>query len=214
MTHFLSDVLFFIVCLFILCAAVAVSFLISRKILKFFKNGISKLFTDTDQTKTVQVKALKFYAAQRAIILISTFSVIGYITIHKPTSVVKNIWIFPTCLLIICVSMFYTYLVIVEPLFKEGEKHGAEYKKNVNDYRKDMNIVFTLFFLTTFMIAIVSYLLPTEMDKEIIGLSKWLTIPLFSSGIIYLIGAEKKLEDIYCVYYTYEYYESDVIKLL
>lgn len=216
----MKDCLFNIVlllgCFFGLCVCVALSFWLSAQIVNFFKNSIAKLFTDKEPTKIVQVKALKFYASQRAVIMISTFVMIGYITVYQPGDVAKNIWIFPSCLLLLCVSMFYTYLVIVDPLFKDGANYFAtsKYKMDVNDYRKDMNVVFTLFFLTTFMIAIVSYLLPTKIDTEIVNLSKWLTVPLFASGIIYLVGAEKKLEDIYCIYYPDEYYKSNVIKLL
>ena len=216
MDIYLSLIIIVVQYLLYILAIVAFIFWIVFKFSNVLKTLFAKYLSNEEPTKIVQVKALKFYAVLRAIIMISTFLVIGYITVYKPGYSEKNIWVFSSALLFLCISMFYTYLVIVGPLFKDGEKHRAriKYKTAVNDYRKDMNIVFTLFFLTTFMITIVSYLLPAEIDKEIIVLSKWLTVPLFSSGIIYLIGAEKKLEDIYCIYYQDEYYKSDVVKLL
>lgn len=65
--------------------------------------------------------------------------------------------------------------------------------------------------LTSFMIGINGYLIPIE-SKIMIGLS-WVTIPLFISGVVYLISTGKILEDIYSVYFVKEYYESGSIRL-
>ena len=169
--------------------------------------------------KIIQNKAIEKYSFWRAIILIALSAIVSIVPIVEKSEVAtKDMGVLRGGIVTISIFLFLLitywfciYESISRPVWEDGAKRSATYKKMVNDYRSRMNIVFTIFLLTSIMIGINGYLITIE-SKATIGLS-WVTIPSFIGGVVYLITTEKILEDIYSVYFAEEYYQKDRIRL-
>ncbi|MBZ5985009.1 hypothetical protein KIJ05_07745 [Leuconostoc gelidum subsp. gasicomitatum] len=172
------------------------------------------IVNNIDSENIIQNKALEKYSFWRAILLIGLSIIVSIIPIAgKSKHIIDHMSFFGGVVVVISILLFFLstywfciYESIARPIWKDGAKRDNEYKKMVNDYRSRMNIVFTIFLLTSVVIGIDGYLISIE-PKVTIGLS-WITIPSFISGVVYLITTEKVLEDIYSVYFVKEYYEQ------
>ncbi|WP_273706675.1 hypothetical protein [Leuconostoc mesenteroides] len=172
-----------------------------------------------DSKKIIQNKALEKYSFWRAILLLGLSTVIAVMPVLEKLKKVQGhteffgrvVVVISVFIFIFSVYWFCIYESIARPLLEKGLINGENYRKTLNDYRARMNIVFTIFLLTSFIIGLNGFLFSIE-KKSTIGLS-WVTIPVFISGVVYLITTEKNLEDIYSVYFAEEYYQKDRIRL-
>ena len=214
----------FRVSVFDLLVIVVLFFLLVFLIWKLVKRLVPKITEQTisrniDSEKIIQNKAIEKYSFWRAIILIALSAIVSIVPIVEKSEVAtKDMGVLRGGIVTISIFLFLLitywfciYESISRPVWEDGAKRSATYKKMVNDYRSRMNIVFTIFLLTSIMIGINGYLITIE-SKATIGLS-WVTIPSFIGGVVYLITTEKILEDIYSVYFAEEYYQKDRIRL-
>lgn len=215
----------FIVSVFYLLVIVVLFFLLVFLIWKLVKRLVPKITEHTirrniDSEKIIQNKAIEKYSFWRAILLLGLSTVIAVMPVLEKSKIVQGHTEFYGCVVVVISVVLFLFSVylsciyesIARPLSAEGVKMDKDYKKTLNDYRARMNIVFTIFLLTSFIIGLNGLLFSIE-KKSTIGLS-WVTIPVFISGVVYLITTEKNLEDIYSVYFAEEYYQKDRIRLL
>lgn len=123
-------------------------------------------------------------------------------------------------LFFVIILLYLSYKSIVKPLLTETETNKElkkqedkilDYKHDVNEYRKSMNLIFTLVALLLLVLFVFYSCIPNFVKPEDLGNFKeilsYFSIPAFGASIVLIFNTEQKLENIYWTYFPDEYKE-------
>lgn len=123
-------------------------------------------------------------------------------------------------LFVVIILLYLSYKSIVKPLLTETETNKElktqedkvlDYKHDVNEYRKSMNLIFTLVALLLLVLFVFYFCIPNFVEPKDLGNFKeilsYFSIPAFGASIVLIFNTEQKLENIYWTYFPDEYNE-------
>lgn len=125
---------------------------------------------------------------------------------------------FTGVLFFVTILLYLCYLAIIKPLLNSSENNSElkkqedkiiDYKHDVNEYRKLMNLIFTLMSLLLLVLFIFYLSIPEFIEPKNLGNFKdilgYFSIPAFGASIVLIFNTEQKLENIYWTYFPDEY---------
>ena len=177
-----------------------------------------------DESKIINQSHINRYSIIRAISIVMFLAEFVFAAlvgkVEFKIEYYKDALVVTGVLFVVIVLLYLSYKSIVKPLLTETETNEElkkqedkilDYKHDVNEYRKSMNLIFTLAVLLLLLLFVFYSSIPDFVKPEDFGKFKeilsYFSIPAFGASIVLIFNTEQKLENIYWTYFPDEYKE-------